>query len=176
MMKKCISANFKSPHSLTVLILIKSSKSKISPEIQSPLFAMIPYKKILKNLCLQHAKTQNILYHFPNKECVHGDWSRGRQDINPAIQTCKPVGLCLVSWHYFQRALSLKFCCLQHSFFPLVFYSLCVYSFPWTLSHDTGIFNILGFLLKPRLYLYSSSECFLRGVLQGLSHHLPYIK
>lgn len=60
--------------------------------------------------------------------------------------------------------------------FFLVFYSLCVYSFPWMLSHDNGIFNILGFLLRPRLYLYSSSERFLRGVLQGLSHHLPYNK
>lgn len=117
--KNAFQPTSKVPIVLTVLILIKSSKSKISPEIQSPLFAMTPYKIFFKNLCLQHAKTQNILYHFPNEECVHGDWSRGRQDINPAIQACKPVGLCLVSWHHFQRALSLKFCCLQHSFFSL---------------------------------------------------------
>lgn len=36
----------KVPIVLTVLILIKSSKSKIFPEIQNPLLAMTPYKNI----------------------------------------------------------------------------------------------------------------------------------
>lgn len=92
---------------------------------------------------------------------------------NTNMQTCRAVSGILAS---FSKGFVSEVLLPTTFIFFLVFYSLCVYSFPWMLSHDTGIFNILGFLLRPRLYLYSSSERFLRGVLQGLSHHWPYNK
>lgn len=104
-------------------------------------------------------------------------WLEQRKARNkPSItnmQTCRAVsailgfifkGLCL--WSFVARNIHFFSLCSSHS----------VYSFAWTLSHDTGIFIILGPLLKPRVYFYSFSECFLRGVLQGHNHHLPYIK